>query len=137
MSNLQDAADRITSEKLDLETQAAEQAETCRQLTDANNSLSAQVLKLAEQSNSSSASDVMRRKLDVEVKKLEAEVEKLTAEVGRLETELTASKTALNKAHEEVDEVRLSQQTQQMALLEELNSVQTENTNLRAQLRKK
>lgn len=137
MSNLQDAADRITSEKLDLETQAAEQAETCRQLTDANNSLSAQVLKLAEQSNSSSASDVMRRKLDVEVKKLETEVEKLTAEVGRLETELTASKTALNKAHEEVDEVRLSQQTQQMALLEELNSVQTENTNLRAQLRKK
>lgn len=137
MSNLQDAADRITSEKLDLETQAAEQAETCRQLTDANNSLSAQVLKLAEQSNSSSASDVMRRKLDVEVKKLETEVEKLTAEVGRLETELTASKTALNKAHEEVDEVRLWQQTQQMALLEELNSVQTENTNLRAQLRKK
>lgn len=137
MSNLQDAADRITSEKLDLETQAAEQAETCRQLTDANNSLSAQVLKLAEQSNSSSTSDAMRRKLDVEVKKLEAEVEKLTAEVGRLETELAASKTALNKAHEEVDEVRLSQQTQQMALLEELNSVQTENTNLRAQLRKK
>ena len=137
MSNLQDAADRITSEKLDLEMQAAEQAETCRQLTDANNSLSAQVLKLAEQSNSSSTSDAMRRKLDVEVKKLEAEVEKLTAEVGRLETELAASKTALNKAHEEVDEVRLSQQTQQMALLEELNSVQTENTNLRAQLRKK
>ena len=137
MSNLQDAADRITSEKLDLETQAAEQAETCRQLTDANNSLSAQVLKLAEQSNSTSTSDVMRRKLDVEVKKLEAEVEKLTAEVGRLETELDASKAALKKAHEEVDEVRLSQQTQQMALLEELNSVQTENTNLRAQLRKK
>ncbi|KAM5534401.1 hypothetical protein V8D89_011868 [Ganoderma adspersum] len=137
VSSLQDAADRITAEKLDLETQAAEQAETCRQLTDANNSLSAQVLKLAEQSNSSSTSDVMRRKLDVEVKKLEVEVEKLSAEVGRLETELAASKTALNKAHEEVDEVRLSQQTQQMALLEELNSVQTENTNLRAQLRKK
>lgn len=137
MSNLQEAVDRITAEKLELETQAAEQAETCRQLTDANNSLSAQVLKLAEQSNSSSTSDVMRRKLDVEVKKLEVEVEKLGAEVDRLETELAASNTALNKAHEEVEEVRMSQQTQQMALLEELNSVQTENTNLRAQLRKK
>lgn len=137
MSNLQEAVDRITAEKLELETQAAEQAETCRQLTDANNSLSAQVLKLAEQSNSSSTSDVMRRKLDVEVKKLEVEVEKLGAEVDRLETELAASKRALNKAHEEVEEVRMSQQTQQMALLEELNSVQTENTNLRAQLRKK
>ena len=44
---------------------------------------------------------------------------------------------ALEKAQEEVDAVRISQQTQQMALLEELNSVQTENTNLRAQLRKK
>ena len=41
------------------------------------------------------------------------------------------------KAQEEIDAVRISQQTQQLALLEELNSVQTENTNLRAQLRKK
>ncbi|KAI1796061.1 Up-regulated during septation-domain-containing protein [Ganoderma leucocontextum] len=137
VSSLQEAVDRITAEKLELETQAAEQAEMCMQLTDANNSLSAQVLKLAEQSNSSSTSDVMRRKLDAEVKRLEAEVEKLSSEVRRLEAELAASKTALNKAQEEVDEVRMSQQTQQMALLEELNSVQTENSNLRAQLRKK
>ena len=108
--------DRITQEKLELETQAAEQAETCRQLTDANNSLSARVLKLAEENNSASSSDVTRKKL---------------------ESELAECKTALEKAQEEIDAVRISQQTQQMALLEELNSVQTENTNLRAQLRKK
>ncbi|EJF62289.1 hypothetical protein DICSQDRAFT_180160 [Dichomitus squalens LYAD-421 SS1] len=137
VSNLHEAVDRITAAKLELETQAAEQAETCRQLTDANNSLSAQVLKLAEQSNSSSTSDVVRRKLEAEVKRLEGEVAKLGDEVKRLEAELATSKAALNKAHEEVEEVRVSQQTQQMALLEELNSVQTENSNLRAQLRKK
>ncbi len=114
--NLQEVVDRITQEKLELETQAAEQAETCRQLTDANNSLSARVLKLAEENNSASSSDATRKKL---------------------ETELAECKTALTKAQEEIDAVRISQQTQQMALLEELNSVQTENTNLRAQLRKK
>ncbi|KAI0722322.1 Up-regulated during septation-domain-containing protein [Cerioporus squamosus] len=116
VQNLQDVVDRITQEKLELETQAAEQAETCRQLTDANNSLSARVLKLAEENNSASSSDVTRKKL---------------------ETELAECKSALEKAQEEIDAVRISQQTQQMALLEELNSVQTENTNLRAQLRKK
>ncbi|RPD55260.1 hypothetical protein L226DRAFT_575062 [Lentinus tigrinus ALCF2SS1-7] len=54
VQNLQEVVDRITQEKLELETQAAEQAETCRQLTDANNSLSARVLKLAEENNSAS-----------------------------------------------------------------------------------
>ncbi|RPD66826.1 hypothetical protein L226DRAFT_608117 [Lentinus tigrinus ALCF2SS1-7] len=116
VQNLQEVVDRITQEKLELETQAAEQAETCRQLTDANNSLSARVLKLAEENNSASSSDVTRKKL---------------------ESELAECKAALEKAQEEIDAVRISQQTQQMALLEELNSVQTENTNLRAQLRKK
>lgn len=108
--------DRITAEKLELETQAAEQAETLAQLTETNNTLSAKLLKLAEVSNNVSTSDAARKKL---------------------EAELAECKTALEKAQEEIDAVRLSQQTQQMALLEELNSVQTENTNLRAQLRKK
>lgn len=85
-------------------------------MTDANNSLSARVLKLAEESSSASTSDATRKKL---------------------EAELAECKAALEKAQEEIDAVRISQQTQQMALLEELNSVQTENTNLRAQLRKK
>ncbi|KAI9000693.1 Up-regulated during septation-domain-containing protein [Trametes punicea] len=114
VQNLQEAIERITAEKLELETQAAEQAETCRQLTEANNSLSARVLKLAEEGVS--ASDAVRK---------------------RMEAELAECKSALSKAQEEIEAMRISQQTQQMALLEELNSVQTENTNLRAQLRKK
>ncbi|KAI0751125.1 Up-regulated during septation-domain-containing protein [Daedaleopsis nitida] len=137
VQSLQEAVARITTEKLDLENQASEQAEMCRQLTDANNSLSARVLKLAEESNSVSSSDVSRKKLEAEVKKYETEVKRLEAEVKRLETALSECQSALARATEEVDEVRMSQQTQQMALLEELNSVQTENTNLRAQLRKK
>ncbi|OJT12561.1 hypothetical protein TRAPUB_10885 [Trametes pubescens] len=114
MQNLQEAIERITAEKLEVETQAAEQAETCRQLTDANNSLSARVLKLAEEG--ASTSDSIRK---------------------RMEAELADCKSALGKAQEEIETMRVSQQTQQMALLEELNSVQTENTSLRAQLRKK
>lgn len=114
VQNLQEAIDRITAEKLELETQAAEQAETCRQLTDANNSLSARVLKLAEEG--ANASDSVRKRMD---------------------SELAECKTALAKAQDEIESLRVSQQTQQMALLDELNSVQTENTNLRAQLRKK
>ncbi|KAL1940017.1 hypothetical protein VTO73DRAFT_9352 [Trametes versicolor] len=114
MQNLQEAIERITAEKLEVETQAAEQAETCRQLTDANNSLSARVLKLAEEG--ASTSDSIRK---------------------RMEAELAECKSSLSKAQEEIETMRVSQQTQQMALLEELNSVQTENTSLRAQLRKK
>ena len=137
MQSLQETVDRVTSEKLELETQAAQQAEMCAQLTDANNSLSARVLKLAEESNSASSSDASRKKLEAEAKRYEAEVKRLEVEVKRLEVALADCRTALNKATEEVDAVRLSQQTQQMALLEELNTVQTENTSLRAQLRKK
>ncbi|KAI0638527.1 Up-regulated during septation-domain-containing protein [Trametes polyzona] len=114
VQNLQEAVERITAEKLELETQAAEQAETCRQLTDANNSLSARVLKLAEEG--ASASDAVRK---------------------RMEAELADCKAALARAQDEIESLRVSQQTQQMALLEELNTVQTENTSLRAQLRKK
>ena len=135
--NLQEAVDRITAEKLELETLAAEQAETCSQLTEANNTLSAKVLKLAEESNGASTSDMERKKADAERKRLAEELNKLEAEKARLEAELEKSITALEKAQEDVEAMRMSQQTQQMALLEELNSVQTENTNLRAQLRKK
>ncbi len=137
MQNLQEAVDRITSEKLDLETQAAQQAETLQQLNDANNTLSARVLKLAEESNNASSADVTRKRQQGENKRLEGEVKRLEGEIKKLEASLAEAQTALKKAQEEVDEVRISQQTQQMALLEELNSVQTENTNLRAQLRKK
>ncbi|KAH9948730.1 Up-regulated during septation-domain-containing protein [Amylocystis lapponica] len=114
VQRLQDAVDRILVEKLDVETQAAEQAETCRQLTDANNTLSARALMLA--SDAASDSDSVRKQMDAQ---------------------LAECKASLARAEEEIETMRISQQTQQMALLEELNTVQTENTTLRAQLRKK
>lgn len=111
---LQEQVDRITAEKLEIETQAAEQAETCRQLTDANNTLSARALTLA--SDAADAGDSVRKQMEVQ---------------------LAECNTALERAKEEIEAMRSSQQTQQMALLEELNSMQTENASLRAQLRKK
>ena len=111
---LHDQVDRLQHEKLDIETQAAEQAETCAQLTEANATLSARALSMAEEAASATGS----------VRK-------------QLEAQLAEANTSLSKAREEMESVRQSQQTQQMALLEELNSVQTENTSLRAQLRAK
>lgn len=94
--------------------QAADQAETCRQLTDANNALSAKTLGLAEES--AFATDAVRRQMDAQ---------------------LTELKMALQNARDEVDALHNSEQTQKVALLEELNTMQTENSNLRAQLRNK
>lgn len=112
--HLQEAVDRITAEKLEVETHAAEQAETCAQLTDANNTLSARALILAE--DAASNTDHVRK---------------------QLEKQLADTNSALEKARAEIESVRQSQQTTQMAMMEELNSIQTENDNLRNQLRAK
>jgi chromosome segregation ATPase len=50
---LQNTIERITAEKRELEASAAEQAETCRQLQEANDTLSARTLSLAEEAASS------------------------------------------------------------------------------------
>lgn len=55
----------------------------------------------------------------------------------QLDSQLAEARSALAKAKDELENTQRSQQTQQMALLEELNTVQTENTNLRNQLRAK
>jgi hypothetical protein len=110
--HLQDALERIEDDKRDLEMQAAEQAETCRQLTDANNALSAKTLGLAEEA--ASATDAVRKQMEAQLKEY---------------------KTALQKAHAEIEAMQNSEQTQRVALLEELNTMQTENSNLRDQLR--
>lgn len=55
----------------------------------------------------------------------------------QLDLQLAEARSALAKAKDELENTQRSQQTQQMALLEELNTVQTENTNLRNQLRAK
>ncbi|KAG1806337.1 Up-regulated during septation-domain-containing protein [Suillus plorans] len=112
--DLQDAIERAVCEAREMEMHAADQAETCRQLTEANSSLSAKTLTLAEEA--AAAPEKVRK---------------------QLEAQLAECTEALRKAREEVDGMRMSEQTQRIALLDELNSVQTENGNLRAQLRAK
>ncbi|EKM59769.1 uncharacterized protein PHACADRAFT_137955 [Phanerochaete carnosa HHB-10118-sp] len=111
---LQEQIERLQSEKLEIETRAAEQAETCAQLTEANNQLSAKALLMANEA--ASTTDSVRR---------------------QLEMQLNETRAALVKAKEELESIQQSQQTQQMALLEALNTAQTENDMLRNQLRAK
>ncbi|TFY80514.1 hypothetical protein EWM64_g3500 [Hericium alpestre] len=115
VQELEDTVDRLETEKRDLEMQAAEQGEACRELTDANASLSARTLTLAEEAASSSVStEEVRRKMDAQ---------------------LSEARAALERAKEEIATMQMREQTQRIALLEELNTMQTENGNLRTQLR--
>lgn len=110
--DLQDSVDTLTAQKLEIETQAAEQAETCRQLTEANNTLSARTLTLAEEA--ASAPEMIKKQLDAQ---------------------LAESRAALKDAQEQLEAISTSEQNQKVALLDELNTMQTENGQLRAQLR--
>ena len=85
--------------------------ETCSQLTDANNVSTARILTLAEQA--ASAPEMIKK---------------------QLEAQLTERRTLLQRAQDEIEAMRMSEQSQQIALLDELNLMQTENRNLRAQL---
>jgi hypothetical protein len=85
--------EQLTAEKLATEERVAEQAETLRELTEANAALSARALQLAQ-------------------------------DVAAAEDELRA-----------VSSVSEREQAQRLALLEEINLVQTENGSLRQQLR--
>ena len=91
---------------------AAQQADTCQQLTEANNTLSARTLTLAEEA--ASAPEMVRK---------------------QLEAKLAETRTELEAARGEVEAIHMSEQSQRAALLDELNSMQTENSTLRAQLR--
>jgi chromosome segregation ATPase len=112
LSHLQATVERLSAEKSDIETQAAEQAETCRQLTDANNSLSGQVLSLADEG--AKTQGALKQQLEVQLNEVQ---------------------TKLKLAQEEIDAMRSSEQSQRIALLDELNTMQTENGQLRAQIR--
>ncbi|KAG5648765.1 hypothetical protein DXG03_000113 [Asterophora parasitica] len=112
LQQLQSSLDRIESEKRDVEMLAAEQAETCRQLTEANNTLSARTLTLAEEA--ASAPEMVRK---------------------QLEGQLSETRAALEAAQDEVEGMRMSEQSQMKTLLDELNSMQKENEVLRSQLR--
>jgi hypothetical protein len=89
----QDKVEQLEAEKLAVEESAAQQAETLRQLTEANAALSTRALQLAQ--DAAAAQDELR---------------------------------AVNIVSER-------EQAQRLALLEEINMVQTENGNLRQQLR--
>lgn len=99
-------------EKREVEMQAAEQAETCRQLSEANNALSAKTLTLAEEAATAP-----------------------TAVRSQLEKQLADCKVELGRAKEDLDAMRSAEQSQNIALLDELNHMQGENENLRLQLR--
>ncbi|KAJ7223959.1 Up-regulated during septation-domain-containing protein [Mycena rebaudengoi] len=112
VATLQSAVERVSAEKRDVETRAAEQAATCTQLTEANNALSAKTLALAEEA--ASAPEAVRK---------------------QLEGQLAEVRSALDDARAEVDAMRMSEQGQLNSMLDELNSMQTENGKLRDQLR--
>ncbi|KAF9464805.1 Up-regulated during septation-domain-containing protein [Collybia nuda] len=112
VQHLQDMIERVTNDKTEVEMLAAEQAETCRQLTEANNTLSARALTLAEEA--ASAPEMVRK---------------------QLESQLVECRAALERAQEEVIAMRTSEDSQRIAMMDELNSMQTENGMLRAQLR--
>ncbi|KAG6332223.1 hypothetical protein ID866_6867 [Astraeus odoratus] len=112
IEELRAAVESATADKREIETHAAEQAETCRQLTEANNALSAKTLALAQEA--ATAPEAVRKQFDAQ---------------------LTECKEKLRQAEEEIHAMQTSEQSQRIALLDELNSMQTENANLRAQLR--
>lgn len=108
---LQMTLDQQTKEMRTLETKGLDQNEVLRQLEQSNSALSARVLTLAEEAASAPV-----------IKK-------------QLENQLAETKAALDAAQEEVDAMRTAEQSQRIALLDELNTMQTENGQLRAQIR--
>ncbi|KAF8622113.1 hypothetical protein AX15_007248 [Amanita polypyramis BW_CC] len=109
---LQDSIERLALERQGIEAHAADQAETLRQLTEANNSLSARTLILAEEA--ASGPEKVRKELEVQ---------------------LADCRSKLQAAETQVNAMRMLEQSQRLALMNELNSVQTENDRLRDQLR--
>lgn len=111
-NHLQETIQRLTEEKNTIETSVAEQVEVIEQLTEVNNTLSTKNLTLAEEA--AAAPEQVKKQMEIQLAELRA---------------------ALEAAQNEVDAMRSSEQTQRIALLDELNTMQTENAQLRAQLR--
>jgi len=112
IDGLQRDVEKLQKEKRELELQTVDQAETCKNLQDANNTLSARALALAEEV--ATAPEAMRIKMDAQ---------------------LTEVRRQLKEAQEDIDAMRNAEQSQRIALLDELNIMQSENTKLRDQLR--
>ncbi|CCO26554.1 hypothetical protein BN14_00581 [Rhizoctonia solani AG-1 IB] len=112
LEQIQAGYEELLEIKAQLEIDAARQAEVCANLTEANNTLSASALSLANESSTS-----------------------VVAARAKLETEAAALKKKSDELEAELDRVRGAEQSQRIALLDELNTMQTENTNLRNQIR--
>uniref|UniRef100_D8PQL7 Up-regulated during septation protein 1 domain-containing protein n=1 Tax=Schizophyllum commune (strain H4-8 / FGSC 9210) TaxID=578458 RepID=D8PQL7_SCHCM len=128
LGELQDAVDRITQEKAEIEMQAAEQAQTMDQLQETNNTLSAKTLSLAEEVVA--APEGVKRQLD-DAKKQLASVQQQLAEVQRS----YADSKAAEDDRDELERVRNGEQMQKALLLDELNDLQMQNGQLREQIR--
>ncbi|KAJ4479187.1 Up-regulated during septation-domain-containing protein [Lentinula aciculospora] len=144
LQGLQEVVDRISAAKSDIEIQAAEQAETCRQLTEANNTLSARALALAEEA--AQAPDMIRRQMQKELDDVKAQLAATRASLPpsaaamlsrERETlqELEKAKRELREALEEMEAMQTSTQTQNVMLMDELMVTQSENADLKNQLR--
>jgi hypothetical protein len=112
VNTLQDAVERAQREKRKFEQKVQDQTVSLQNLTDANGTLSARALALAEEV--ATAPESMRIKMEAQL-----------AEVRR----------QLKESLEEIEAMRGSEQGQKAALLEELNVVQGEVIKLRDELR--
>ncbi|KAK8861587.1 hypothetical protein IAR55_002410 [Kwoniella newhampshirensis] len=112
LNSLQSALDGATTSKRALESQLAQQQETCNRLSEANDTLSAKALELAQ------AAEDEKRALQ---SKLQGEVDEM--------------RVKLKECEEDADEERAKSQGQRIQLLDELNSLQAEVGDLRKQLR--
>ena|ERR1700761_9619394 len=105
---MQEELEKAERTNKELEEHMMKHSQQIADLMEANNTLSARTLSLA------------------------AEPEAVRM---RMESQLSELRQQLKKSEEEVDAMRMSEQTQRVALLDELNTMQTENGQLREQLR--
>lgn len=111
---LQNGIELALKQKRALETKLMDTELSLKELTEKNNTLNSRALVLTAEA---------------------AEASTNTEELRKLEAERADLKVSLARAEDEVDAMRNAEQSQRIALLDELNSMQKENENLRAQLR--
>ncbi|KAI6018300.1 hypothetical protein EDC04DRAFT_3093366 [Pisolithus marmoratus] len=112
IEELRNSVECVVADKREIKMHAADQAETCRQLMEANSVLSTKTLALAQEA--AAAPEVICK---------------------QMESQLSECREKLCKAEEEIHTMQTSEQTQWIVLLDELNSMQTVNASLQVQLR--
>lgn len=116
--------ERLEEQKNALEEQAAEQAETCKQLNEANDALSAKTLTLAAEAAAAAAASGPA-----------AAGGASADQIKKLEQQLVAAQKELADLNDLLDRTTMAEANQRVALLDELNTLQQENGTLRNQLR--